>query len=118
MPELKSIYRIKTKEEFRKEYGSSWRYKIPGSWTSEMDRFFGQIIDEKFMSTIQKIKGYNECGYLWHRGGFGFSLEMAVLLEDTRFIIRPCDCLAGCEKCDYTGEITSIFADSNDQVKI
>lgn len=40
-------YRFKTKKEFIKEFGSSWRKKIPYSFTTSMDYLLGT----KFNST-------------------------------------------------------------------
>lgn len=48
-------YRIKTEEEFVKEFGSNWREEIHLGWAEHMDYLFGKPIIDKTFKKVNNI---------------------------------------------------------------
>lgn len=63
-----ATYRIKTEEEFIKEFGISWDIKVTYTWCSSMHHFHNKIVE------IQEFPGFID--------GWAISKDMVVLIKN------------------------------------
>jgi hypothetical protein len=87
------MWRFKTKEEFAKEYGKSWREKVPKKWNSsgEMDYLLGQEIKPEFLDLHGRpacdglactISKYGISPYRGRDSHWSICPEMVIFVED------------------------------------
>jgi hypothetical protein len=83
MKELENLLiRIKTEEEFKKEFGEDWDNKVRGGWCSDMDFFFNGIIPEEhkleYFKVIIGVQDYTKAPGVDRDGYYGwlFSIDM------------------------------------------
>ena len=70
-------YRIKTKTEFEKEFGSNWREYVVLGWVDEMNHFFGQPVEVDHILDEYKERGYDKSLLkLYHNGYYNISWDM------------------------------------------
>lgn len=112
---MEALYRFKTKKEFIEEFGKDLERNVPGCWNHCMNKYFGLSVNE-YCKELPKEdhRRRSPPNYIWvsEDGFWVFTMAMVVPLTNAQYIIKPCDCLAGCEKCNHTGEITKILPDS------
>jgi len=57
MGEELNVYRFKTKEEFKKEFGDNWRHRVYAVWTDGMDYLLGKPYphDIRFLDYLKDV---------------------------------------------------------------
>lgn len=79
MKELENLFiRIKTEEEFVKDFGEDWRNWVKAGWHSYMDKYFNKVIEnDNKLSFFKVIIGLEDYASIYDNGyNWAFSIKM------------------------------------------
>lgn len=104
---MKTFRRVKTEEEFIKEFGKNWRHHDGLDWPESLDKYLGKPIEGFPKDTINERPSYKT------KDG-SILVSETIEIENLRVITKECPCIIGCEKCEHTGSITQYFPNTEE----